>query len=308
MLSASESTQSRFAVARRGYEIEQVDSYLESRESSYESRLAEAAATIAKLEGELAMAKRKEEAVTLTLVAATKTKDEMLESAKRQLDEATSAAREQADKILADARYEAFRLVNEAKEKSETALAEAEAEADTTVANARQESVAILNQIKEESQTLRSAHERDLENARARFEEENAELTQRIAKLRSVAGDLETRLQALARGALDDLMGMTGLLTSATSATRGTSATPPADVPTAADTADNEEEGPTGSPQRRSFYSRRSANLPRIGSDAGKSALAAASAMRASVREEYEDDGRVAPVPSENLAVHSASA
>lgn len=307
MLASNDSTQERFAVVRRGYDMEQVDSYLTKRDSEYQSRLDDATALIARLEGELTNLKRKEEAVTLTLVAATKTKDEMLESAQRQLDDATSSAKEQADKILADAQYEAFRLVNDAKENADSAVAEAKAEAEATLTNARRESVAILNQIKDESETFRVAHEQDLANARARFEEENAELTQRITKLRTVAGDLEKRLQALARGALDDLMGMKGMLTDAMPAPSRTTATPPAAAPDVADKADDEEIGPDGTPLRKSFYSRRSAKLPRIGSDAGKSALATASAMRTSVREQ-QNDPEVSQTPSGDLAVQSASA
>jgi cell division septum initiation protein DivIVA len=307
MLASNDSTPDRFAIVRRGYDMEQVDSYMAARDAEYQSRLDDATTLIARLEGELVNLRRKEEAVTLTLVAATKTKDQMLESAQRQLDDATGAAKEQADKILADARYEAFRMVNDAKENADSAVAEATAEAAATLGNARKESVAILNQIKEESENFRTAHEQDLANARARFEEENAELTQRITKLRTVAGDLEKRLQAMARGALDDLMGMKGMLTEALPAPPRTTATPPADAPKVADTVYDEEVGPDGTPLRKSFYSRRSAKLPRIGSDAGKSALATASAMRTSVREQ-QNDPEVNRKPSGDLAVQSASA
>ncbi|MGD2051414.1 MAG: hypothetical protein PVI35_02965, partial [Acidimicrobiia bacterium] len=48
--------------------------------------------------------------------------------------------------------------------------------------------------------------------------------------------------------------------------------------------------------ETRSFYSRRSARLPRIGEDAGRNALASLSAMRKHHDDEDEDEADAAPV------------
>lgn len=311
MLSASESTGSaeRFAVARRGYDAEQVDKYLDGLEAQVKSQLDASAARIKQLEGELADARRNEEAVTLTMVAATKAKEQMLESAQRQLDDATSSAQKKADKLLSEAQYEAYRLVSEAKETSEAALAEARAEAESTLTSARRESVAILNQIKEEGSKLREAHESDLEAMKRRFEEENAELTERITMLRTVAGDLEKRLQAVARGALEDLSDIVGQGPAVPARqARAASATPPADAPRQA-TAETVEPSPEGEREPRgSFYSRRSAKLPHIGENAGKDALAAVSAMRARAQAEHQGTESANALSERELAVQPASA
>ncbi len=115
-----------FDAARKGYDREQVDRFIEQLHAEYGRELAEANRKIAELEELVAEFKEREEAIHLTLVAATKTKEQMIAAAQEKLDEATA----EADKIRSQAQFEAFRLVTEARQDADQLIADAQAEAD----------------------------------------------------------------------------------------------------------------------------------------------------------------------------------
>jgi cell division septum initiation protein DivIVA len=342
-----------FPVVRRGYDIREVDQFVVGIDTVWEARLNEAAARIKRLELELEEARRREEAVHLTLVTATKTKEELMQAAQRDLTDATGNAREQAEKILSEAKFEAFRLVTEANKDAEQIiarardevgdierieipdadidalraeakadadrireaaradaeriLAEAQADAESKVAAAQSEALKMLTEIKDESERMVEERDRELVRMREQFEQDHSNAIARIQTLQIVAADLEHRLQNVASSALGEIQAITTEIPTvqisppqANAPTQQDAAyqeDPPLDSIPEAATAESQPEAAAASerpaPQEEqakgSFYSRRSARLPRIGAEAASGALAAVSAMRAA-RAGLDDD------------------
>lgn len=351
-MSAEHAASQDFPVVRRGYDMNEVDRFLVNFETIWDAKLQEATARISRLEAELEEAKRREEAVHLTLVTATRTKEELMEAAQRDLSDATDDARGQAEKILSEAKFEAFRLVTEANKDAEQIIeqaqseasrtaddaaaveaatadaeeirtaaqaeadrirAEASADAEARVASAQSEALRMITEIKDESERMVAERELELERMRVEFESNHAETIERVARLQSLAGELERRLQSVASGALGELTSISTDLTSPTITPPQEAAptpqqtappeAPPLDESPELTTTDltpepeaaSEQQAPqqteitTEDPGRGSFYSRRSAKLPRIGADAASGALAAVSAMRAAQRRDDHD-------------------
>ncbi|MFQ5555233.1 MAG: DivIVA domain-containing protein [Acidimicrobiia bacterium] len=331
-----------FAMVRRGYDPEAVDAYLNRLREAVSEQLDQTARDAVAVEEELEEARRREEAIHLTFVAATKTKEEMVDAAERQLDEARAVAKEEADRILSEAQYEAFRVVTEAREEAEAALAEARHEAETLTAMAADEGV-----------SLSSARAIELDRLREEFATARTERAAKLSRLRAATSDLEDRLRALAGGALEEVAVMrkavraesdalddlTGSVRSMSQVTgdeldpdrRSAPAAEPvavapkqAERPTVARrqpfvegaerpdagfestisspaASAEDTNGETTTVPRGSFYSRRSARLPRIGADAAN-ALAAVSAMRENMNVDPEHDES----EDEDLAMQTA--
>ena len=119
----------RFPIAKRGYDPNAVEAYLDLAASDSDRMLNEAAARIAALELEIEEVKRQEEAVHLTILAATKTKEDMIEAAKHQAAELFGNGQKDGDRIVTDARMQAFQLVTGARKEAETIVGEARSEA-----------------------------------------------------------------------------------------------------------------------------------------------------------------------------------
>ncbi len=145
------------------------------------SKLTDAATRISQLEADLDTAKGKEEAVHHTLLAATKTNDELIEAAQKRLEVATAEAQEEADRMLSEAQYEAFRMITEATENSEAAVAAAKEEADRVVAQANEKATRLV----EDAQATTGG-------AEARAEEIIAAATQRAAAIDSEHAEILT--------------------------------------------------------------------------------------------------------------------
>ena len=293
-----------FAFVRRGYDPESVDSHLRGVESGWVKRLETAEAKVAELEAELAETRTREEAIHLTFIAATKTKEEMLETARRELEESRQAAKEESERIRSEAQYEAFRIVTDARTEAESAITEARREAESVRALAA-----------DEGASLSAARATELARLREEFAAQHTELTTRLERIRSVTGELEDRLRLLASGALGELTAvhaaarvesdalgdLAPVVPPATSGEqaldpgRTTSTEDPPTPETSPAVADEPPAEPaarrrelpeiddTPATNRGSFYSRRSANLPRIGADAAN-AVAAVNAMRATAK------------------------
>jgi len=171
-----------FREAKRGYNMQEVDDFLERIAvgvERQEAQLREAQQRVEALEARLAEAERRaaeaEERASST-AEADETLKRTLVLAQRTADAAIREAKEEAERTLAGAREQASRLLAEAQEASARARAEAEDEA-------------------------RRAHE----DARARVLAEMAELEARRDALRSdvesLEGHLERRRSAIARAA-----------------------------------------------------------------------------------------------------------
>ncbi|MEA3509909.1 MAG: DivIVA domain-containing protein [Actinomycetota bacterium] len=332
----------RFPIVKRGYDPETVESHLESLIDENDLTLDEAAAQIASLQTDLEESQKHEEAVHLTILAATKTKEGMLEVAQRQADEARAAGRKQGDGIITDARMQAFQVVTEARQ-----------EADDIVAEARTEVGALMRTIEEKapSADLPSAREIELE---IRVEELQGVIADMESELRSrplvsesdepaddeseTAPDEESTVEAAvipididsvhedeeAEGDHDadnspaDHAG-TVLEDHVKIVVTDTTPIVPDDDTTAMD--DREETDSFENAEdlansvesdsqddtrritddreadsvRRSFYSRRSAKLPRIGVEAGRGAMAAAAGLRTGITSNEEPNDKPDP-------------
>ena len=187
-----------------------------------------------------------------------------------------------ASELLAQARYQAFRLVTEARQEAEEILDEARAEAASIRKDAEVQAESIIDAAHVRSKEILAASAPDGDpqaaEAVANLEHEHEALTQRVSSLRTLADQLEERFAALAATA---------------NATHPTIEEPPRPVldyspsvphPIPADAVDDADDEPE--PERGSFYSRRSAKLPRIGDAGGKDALD----MMRSLRESFDDE------------------
>ena len=197
------------------------------------------------------------------------------------IDATTPAAADEAKDILAKARYEAFRLMTDARQEAEEILDQARTEANAIRTEAEMQAESIIDaahmradEIQQEGATSEAP------TSMTQLEQEHEELTERVSSLRSLADQLEERFAALAE----------------TSVQRPSIEEPPRPVldyspsvphPEPIVEADVADEDPKPVEEERgSFYSRRSAKLPRIGEAGGQSALD----MMRSIRESFEDD------------------
>jgi cell division septum initiation protein DivIVA len=313
----TKSTYDRFPIVKRGYDPEIVESHLSTVADENDRTLDEAAAQIAALQTELEESGKHEEAVHLTILAATKTKENMLEVAQGQADESRAIGRKQGDGIITDARMQAFQVVTEARK-----------EADGIVVEARSEAAALLRSIEASGPAANGPSEREIA------------LQQRIEEMQNVVAAMESELHTRPHAARtagfadshveEDLVappiieatvipiepGATDedspdaepgaifaeseieehieiVVTDAApivpvdepeSMVESTDvddadADPPLDTERSTDDGSITDDRTTDS-VRLSFYSRRSAKLPRIGVEAGRGAMAAAAGLR----------------------------
>jgi len=313
----------RFPIAKRGYDPHAVEAFLDVAAADNDRMLNEAAARIAALESELEEAKRQEEAVHLTILAATKAKDDMLEAARHQAGELSANGRKEGDRIVTEARMQAFQLVTGARKEAETIVGEARAEA---AAVARVDGAAeipidgpserenALQQRIDEMQQIVAAMEREL-SSRPPASEAVAADAERPQDAPSVSHEVEeanTEVveetttpepradvipSAPAPGDQEDHIAI--VVTDARPAEPATEQEPldteiavdDVAVTVEADIASESTEAATSqtgsitderSPEavRRSFYSRRSAKLPRIGAEGGRDTMAAMAGLR----------------------------
>lgn len=194
---------------------------------------------------------------------------------------ASPGPEDEAKSILAKARYEAFRLMTDARAEAEEILDDARTEAEAIRKEAELQAESIVDAAHMQAEEIRTAAPpAEAPESVAHLEQEHEELTQRVTSLRTLADQLEERFAALAENA---------------NASRPEIDEPPRPVldysPSVApaprpepalDEAPLDDDVPT---ERGSFYSRRSAKLPRIGSDGGQSALD----MMRSIRETFDE-------------------
>ncbi len=184
-----------------------------------------------------------------------------------------------ANAVLAKARYDAFKLVTDARSEAEIVLDEARTEADAIIKEATVTAEGLHDAAKLQADQFLAAATAEREASREivdragetesseALEAEHKELTQKVGSLRSLADQLEERFAALAAAADHD--------------------EEPEETPAVIDYAPSVQapspETARPEPEERgSFYSRRSANLPRIGDAAGQSALDMMRSIRSS--------------------------
>jgi len=314
----TKSTNDRFPIVKRGYDPEMVESHLSTIADENDRILDEAAAQIAALETELEESRKHEEAVHLTILAATKTKENMLAVAQGQADEARAIGRKQGDGIITDARMQAFQVVTEARKEADGIVAEARSEAAALVrsieasvpaANAPSEREIALQQRVEEMQNVIAAMESELHtrpHASRTAESANSHVEEDLV----APPIIDVTVIPVELGATDEEAPdaePTAIFTSSETeehieiVVTDTAAIVPVDEPESmVESADVDDADPpldtlrstddgsitddrTTDGVRLSFYSRRSAKLPRIGVEAGRGAMAAVAGLRTGV-------------------------
>lgn len=266
-----------FSLVERGYDPNQVDKYVATQMLQLREQLDAAAHRIVALEDDLQSAHDREDAIQLTMVAATKARDELLSNAKQE-----------AEVMVADARRVAFVLMTESRTDADAAIAEGKVIVDV----ARTEALSLMREAKEETKRMVAERRATLAKLQADYEAESAILIERIQTLRRMADDLTARAAAPQPPATSqDVPSPPEGRTVETSQT--------GDVP------DHEEDGdaPIADRIRGSFSGRRTAKLPRLGEEAGRSALAVATAMRTHLD---HGSGDSAAAEESDLAVRTA--
>jgi len=270
----------RYPTVRQGYDPSLVESDLAAMEQAHQSVLNDASARISALEAALDLANSRSSAQTP----------------------------EEASQIISSARKEAFRLITEARE--EAGLVIAEARTETT--QIQPSAMPMANSAPDQD---RRAEELRLE---ARIVELQATLAGLEAGIRSLTGILASpeallpdgpavppplRQQIALEGEAPNQVpalaenGGAALVEPLPPPQRQQSAPPPPPIlepePAAAvqvedltvEVDDSHEQAPApDGGERASFYSRRSAQLPHIGAEAGRNALTAATDLRASMK------------------------
>lgn len=200
-------------------------------------------------------------------------------------DDALAQAAAEARDLLAKARYEAFSLVTEARNEAEAILAEVRGEASDRMHEAELQAESIVDAARLRADEVVMAEDPN-EPANAELEAEHEELTERVSTLRSLAAELEQRFDALTAQAEGHPIEPKPANLSPTEA-HAPSEAPVLDYSPAVappPRADAEEED-QGDEEKGSFYNRRSAKLPRIGDEGGRSALD----MMRSIRGTFDD-------------------
>jgi cell division septum initiation protein DivIVA len=202
--------------------------------------------------------------------------------------------------LLAKARYDAFRLMTEARDEAETILDEARAEAGGTkkaaeltmesmAEKADSDAAAIIESAREEAATIvasahRTAGEQRMVEEKDELEAEHQALSDRVSTLRTLADQLEDRFAALAAPSTENAASEAqarDATTTEDSPTPGVSSPTIDYSPSVEHPTDDEKNAePEVTVERDSFYNRRSANLPRIGEEGGRSAFDMTRSMR----------------------------
>ncbi len=267
-----------FPLVEQGYDPNRVDEYVATQMLQLREEVDEARTRIADLEGQLALAKEAEDALQITMVMAKRAHDEMLEK-----------ARGEADDIVSEARRAAFSLMTDARADADNAIGEGKA----IIAAAREEALGVVTDVEAETARLLAERESALTRVREEYESESTELIDRINTLRAIASDLEAKTT---KGPESD--------STSTSSPSPTNEGRAATAKQAENVPDREDgDAPNAARIRESFSGRRTAKLPRIGEEAGRSALAAATAMRAHLTNEPGDSDTVEDA---DLAVRTA--
>jgi cell division initiation protein len=117
-ISPSSIRRQRFEMVRRGFDPQEVGAFLErvaERLALAERAMEEAEARLSSTASELDEARAAEEALQLTMVAATQAKDEMLARAKTEAEEVRAAAQREAETVVTEARRQASGLVDDSR-------------------------------------------------------------------------------------------------------------------------------------------------------------------------------------------------
>ena len=136
-----------FQLMRRGFDPQEVGAYLEqlsAHVADLQQRLTQAESTASGMEKELQEAKSAEEAVRLTMMAATQAKEEILAGAHQEAADLRSRAASETDDLRRSAKQETEAVLNDARTEALTTLESSKKDAEEMVKAAREESESIV--------------------------------------------------------------------------------------------------------------------------------------------------------------------
>ncbi|NNK92536.1 MAG: hypothetical protein HKO87_08890, partial [Acidimicrobiia bacterium] len=149
-----------FLITKKGFDAQQVRAYLEDLASGValmRQELEEVKDRNTVLESEVASTKAAEEALQMTLVTATRTKDEMLREAKEQAEELRHEAFQEAQRARSEAIRESDDLLTRSREEALQLLEDAKRNAQSVIAAARAEGRDLRDQVVHLRQALASS-------------------------------------------------------------------------------------------------------------------------------------------------------
>ena len=195
--------QKTFGTALRGYDLDEVDDFLDSVVTAlkdYESQLVESRDRVAELERQLAERGDSEGAIARALVAAQRSADMIIEEARVQATETAAAAKTEAAKTIEDARGEASQLTA-TREAEEDALRVEIASIQQRASQMRVKVKALLEDVAAE---LESASEKIVEveavtgeRAEGMLDESGEEIDEVEAADDETAGDEDEDVEAV---------------------------------------------------------------------------------------------------------------
>lgn len=267
--------------------------------------------------------------------------DELLAAANDEAGATLKEAKLEAFRLVTEAREDATSILDEAARmraavpEAETAASkiteDAETNATSIVAEARREAMRILSEAQANASEIEDGRTAELRMHRDALVEETAALEAEVSHLRTRLAELEARASRAESDEAPNAREHNGVEHNAVTKTRFVSGTArpapeahedaPLEVvahesPALAATepagavAEAASEEPEADAPRGSFYSRRSAKLPRIGDESGRNALTSMAGLRSHVNattfgEDEEEDHRR---DRDDLAVQPASA
>ena len=168
-LSPSAVRRKTFEMVRRGYDPQEVGSYLEAlaeRVAEQQRELDQVKSSLSGMEGELSDAKAAEEALQMTMIAATQAKDEMLANARTEADRLLSAAQAEAKESVESARRQSLELLETSRREAEEMAGAAKAENEAMSAQ-----VDVLRDVVARSRTMLASATEEAQAAEALIEQ-----------------------------------------------------------------------------------------------------------------------------------------
>lgn len=172
-----------FPMVSHGFDPQEVGPYLEAlaeRMHRLETDLGKANAMVGRLQAQVAEAARNEEALTLTMQAATQERADMLAAARQEAGQMLRSAKAEAERVEAAAADMRERAASEAAETRQAAAHEAR----SLVQEARSEALHVIEESRQAAGEVAEASHREELTVRARIEELRT-------RLEAIAGPLQ---------------------------------------------------------------------------------------------------------------------
>ncbi len=192
-ISSVDILQQKFKVKLRGYDVQDVDSFLEivakemERIGNENSRQQEELVT---LRHTIEMYKKKEESINSALVTVQKLADDVKNRAAIESESLLNESRSEAERVLNDAKREAERILTEANQKN----SEAQRESRDITDKAERESEKVIDAARQEASKIRE----EMKLEQSRIQEEINSLRQRKLQFQvSLKALIETHMKLM---------------------------------------------------------------------------------------------------------------